>query len=73
VQNLSGCAISGRVGNADTNRAFTGSIISTNAGTFSASVVLPPVNPCYIEVTVSNVNVYTYEKQQINTREHLGQ
>jgi hypothetical protein len=73
LQNLHGCAIWGKIGASGTNVAFAGSILSTNAGTWQATTTVPVANPCYIEVTVSNVNTYTYERQKINTRSHLGE
>jgi hypothetical protein len=73
VQNLDGCAIWGTIGDSTTNTYFTGGAISTNAGTWWATTIVPAVNPSYIEITVSNVNTYTYERVKINTRAHQGQ
>lgn len=73
LQNLDGCTITGSAGSGTNIVTFTGSVISTNAGTWTASFTIPPVNPCYIEVAVSNGAIRTYEQQKIKTKPHLGQ
>jgi len=75
AQNLDGCVITvvaGQPGSTVTNNVkVTGYNISTNDGTWGAEFTVPPYNPCYIQVTVSNVNVFTYPRYRITTQEKL--
>jgi len=73
VQNLAGCTISVVAGQPGVTNNVTavGYSISTNAGTFGAEFTIPPYNPCYIEVTVSNQFIYTYPRYRITTQEPL--
>jgi hypothetical protein len=74
LQNLDGCAIIVRSGAESTVVTNSGYVISTNAGTWGCVIpVLPAVNPCYHEVTVSNANTYTYGRIMIRTMKHLGE
>lgn len=75
LQNLHGCTIRVRAGSQDNTNLLTrvtGYIVNTNTGLYGAEFTLPAVDPCFIEVSVSNVNVRTYELQQVRTRQHLG-
>jgi len=75
LQNLDGCVITvvaGQPGSTITNNiTATGYNISTNDGTWGVEFVIPPRNPCYIEVTVSNNAVFTYPRYRIDTSEPL--
>jgi hypothetical protein len=75
VQNLEGCAITvtmGQPGNTNVTTA-SGSAISTNDGTWTASIECAAFNPCYIEVTVSNNAIFTYPRYRITTQAKLGE
>lgn len=73
VQNLDGCDISIVAGQPGVTNNVTaiGYSISTNDGTFGAEFTIPPYNPCYIEVTVSNTSIYTYPRYRITTQATL--
>lgn len=76
VQNLDGCSITVRAGSpSDTGlvTTVTGYIVNTNTGQYGAEFVVPATDPCYVEVTVSNVAVRTYEQVKFKTRAHLGE
>ncbi len=75
VQNLDGCVITvimgGTVGSVSTSVTASGYAISTNNGTWGAELDVPAINPCNIQVTVSNNFSYTYQWQKINTKVKL--
>jgi len=76
VQNLEGCTITVLAGSdTDTSLVTTvsGSAVSTNLGTYTASFTIPACDPVYIEAAVSNGSIRTYEQLKINTRKHLGE
>ncbi|NQT93678.1 MAG: hypothetical protein HQ559_13035, partial [Lentisphaerae bacterium] len=73
VQNLEGCTITTVAGNDTVAVTNFGNAISTNAGTYTASFTIPAVDPCYIEVSVSNVNERTYGRWKVRTQAPLGQ
>lgn len=72
VQNLEGCIITVTAGGSTETVTAEGYAISTNAGTWGAEFTIPAENPCYIEVSVSNVYVRTYEQVKVATKPHLG-
>lgn len=74
-QNLDGCSITVTMGSLTSTNVETavGSAISTNDGTWTATCTVPNFNPCYIQVSVSNVNVYTYPLYRISTQSKLGE
>lgn len=73
VQDLSGCTITVVAGQPGVTNNVTaaGSAIVESNGTWTAEFTLPAYNPCYIEVTVSNVAVYTYPRYRITTQARL--
>lgn len=73
TQNLDGCSISVVMGSLSSTNVTTavGTAISTNDGTWTATCTVPSFNPCYIQVSVSNVNVYTYPLYRISTQSKL--
>jgi len=73
VQNLTDATVTVRVGNDTTNNLATGYVIVGTNGTWGAEVIVPPVTPCYVEVTCSNVWNYTYRRERIQTQAHLGE
>ena len=72
VQDLDGCDITVRLGSGSTVNTNSGTAQVASNGTWYCSATVPAVDPCYVEVTVSNVGVYTYQQQMIQTKEHLG-
>ncbi len=73
LQNLDGCSIAVVAGQPGVTNNVTavGLVIVTNEGTWSAEFIIPPYNPCYIEVTVSNTSIFTYPRYRITTQEPL--
>jgi hypothetical protein len=74
TQNLSGCSVTVTAGSSTTTNPVrtNGYVIVTNAGTWGVEFVVPAANPCYIEVSVSNVFTYTYPRYRIQTQARLG-
>lgn len=75
VQNLADCTITVRAGSqTDTGLVTTvsGYIVDAETGLYGAEFTVPATDPCYIEVTVSNVYARTYQQQKFKTRKHLG-
>lgn len=71
-QDLTTVAISVKYGNSTTNISCTGYPIVATAGTWWCSGSLPSnAIPCYLQVTITSNGSYTYEHQQINTRQKL--
>ena len=73
LQDLTDATVTVRVGNDTTNNTVTGYVIVGTNGTWGAEVIVPPVTPCHIEVTCSNVWNYTYRRERIQTQAHLGE
>ena len=73
VQNLAGCTITLVAGSDTLTVTNSGTAISTNAGTYTASFTIPAVDPCYIELSVSNVSERTYGRWKVRTQAALGQ
>jgi len=73
VQDLDGCDITVRLGSGSTVSTNSGAAIVASNGTWYCSATVPAVDPCYVEVTVSNVSTYTYQQQMIQTKTHLGE
>jgi len=73
VQDLDGCDITVRLGSGSTVTTNSGTAQVASNGTWYCSATVPAVDPCYVEVTVSNVGTYTYQQQMIQTKTHLGE
>ena len=76
VQQLDGVTVSVAIGNSTSNRTYTGSVISTNAGTWSARVVVPTwaLNPSVqVKLTDSTAgtNVYIYPWKNLKSKAAL--
>ena len=74
-QNLADCVITVTMGSLTSTNVTTatGSSIVTNEGTWFATMAVPAFNPCYIQVSVSNENVFTYPLYRISTQAKLGE
>jgi len=75
TQNLDGCIIDVDVGQpGNTNiTTTTGMVMVAASGTFSSDFTIPALNPCYIQVSVSNTAVFTYPLYRITTQAKLGE
>lgn len=74
TQNLQGCTIRVSAGSTSTTNPVVtaGYLMDTNNGTWGVEFVVPAVNPCYIEIGVSNVYNFTYPRYRIQTQTKLG-
>jgi hypothetical protein len=75
VQDLDGCTITvvmGTTGNTNVTMG-TGYSIDDATGVWGAEVIVPPFNPAFIEVTVSNNYIFTYPRYRIATKAKLGE
>ena len=74
IQDLTACRVVTVLGDSTTNRCYTNAIQSTN-GLWWGDVTVPPVDPCYIQTTVTATNTgtnYTYWTDKINTGAKIG-
>jgi hypothetical protein len=73
VQDLTGCTITQVLGNASITVTNAGSITTATSGVFTVTGTVPAVNPCYIQITVTDSNgvSYTYQHLQIRTKVKL--
>jgi hypothetical protein len=70
-QNRSNCTINVTLGNSTVSNSATGYIVTATSGVWGAECIIPAADPCYIEVSVSNVYNYTYSREKIRTRAKL--
>jgi hypothetical protein len=80
TQDLEGCTITVTMGSLTTTNPTSGTTSSElyliddgTDGYWGGELIVPAANPCYIEVSVSNVFTFTYPRYRIATQAHLGE
>lgn len=74
-ENLTDCSVTVVLGDSTSNLTFSGGIQNATAGTWKCETTVPAVDPCYIQVTVTQTNTgtnYTYWTSKAQTSTKMG-
>jgi Tfp pilus assembly major pilin PilA len=74
-ENLTGCSVTVVLGDSTSNLTYSGSAQNPTAGVWTCDGTVPAVDPCYIQVTLTDTNTgtnYTYWTSKIQTSTKLG-